>query len=107
MPPPVVTPALVASGVYAIAAGANTVAPGEQLRVSWTTSLPYDQDWISLFKKAAPNTCAAWSQSTAGTTAGTFTLSAPTQAGEYEFRYLLEDLTDAARSSVVTVSAAT
>ena len=41
---------------------------------------------------------------TDGATSGTFTLSAPTQAGQYEFRYLLNDgYGDAARSSLVTV----
>ena len=102
--PTPMTPAPVAPpGLYTVTAGTNTVAAGGQLSVRWTTSTAYFGDWISLFKKGDPNTASVWSQSTGGTTSGTFTLSAPIQAGQYEFRYLLEDLSDAARSSVVIV----
>jgi hypothetical protein len=73
--------------------------------VSWTASTGYRWDWISLDRVGAPIGPHAWAQSTDGATSGTFTLSAPTQAGQYEFRYLLEDESYAARSSVVTVGA--
>ena len=37
-------------------------------------------------------------------TSGTFTLTAPSQAGQYEFRYLIDDgWSDVARSTMVTV----
>jgi hypothetical protein len=102
-PAPVAPRPAAPSGVYTITAGANTVAPGGQLSVSWTTSIPYPWDSISLVKKGDPNAACIWSQSTGGVTSGTLTLIAPTQEGQYEFRYLLEDLTDVARSSMVTV----
>jgi hypothetical protein len=61
-------------------------------------------DWIGLFKVGDWNGAHGWSQYTDGATSGTSTLSAPSQAGQYEFRYLLDNgVTDVARSSLVTV----
>jgi hypothetical protein len=74
--------------------------------VSWTASTKGGKDWIALFKKADSNMTpiTGWVGWTDGAISGTFTLSAPTQAGQYEFRYLLDDgYSDAARSSLVTV----
>jgi hypothetical protein len=102
-PGPVAPGPVAPSGVYTVTAGTNTVAPGAQLSVTWTAAIGYSEDSVSLFRTGDPNTAPRWSQSTAGTTSGAFTLSAPIQQGQYEFRYLLEDLSDAARSSVVTV----
>jgi hypothetical protein len=72
--------------------------------VSWTASPGYYADWISLFKLGQPNSSSVWVKSTEGATSGTFTLSAPIQAAVYEFRYLLEDQHDVARSTLVTVA---
>jgi hypothetical protein len=105
--PAAATPAPVASeAVYTVTTGTNAVAPGGPLSVSWTASPKGGNDWIGLFKKGDPNTAHDWwSGWTEGATSGTFALSAPTQAGQYEFRYLLDDgYGDAARSSVVTVA---
>ena len=88
---------------YSVTAGANMVAPGDQLSVSWTASPGYYADWISLFNVGQPKS-PVWVKSTEGTTSGTFTLSAPIQAGQYEFRYLLEDEHEVARSTLVTVA---
>jgi hypothetical protein len=47
-----------------------------------------------------------WGNDTNGADSGTFTLSAPTLPGQYEFRYLLNGgRVDRARSSPVTVLA--
>ena len=89
---------------YTVTAGTNMVAPGDQLSVSWTASPGYYADWISLFKVGQPNSPSVWVKSTQGATSGTFTLSAPIQVGVYEFRYLLEDEHDVARSTQVTVA---
>jgi hypothetical protein len=92
--------------VYTVTADSNTAAPGGPLNVSWTASTGQLKDWIGLFKVGAWNGDHGWSSYTDGATSGTFTLSAPTQAGQYEFRYLLNNgVDDAARSSVVTVGA--
>jgi len=101
-----VAPAPVApNAVYTVTTGANAVAPGGPLSVSWTASTGRPLDWIGLFKVGVWNGDHGWSSYTGGATSGTFTLSAPTQAGQYEFRYLLDNgVDDAARSSLVTVT---
>jgi len=109
--PAVVTPAPVAPapvapvGTYTLTPSASAVAPGAQLSVNWTASIGGRGDTIALYKKGDPNTAAGWWRETFGAVAGTFTLTAPSQEGQYEFRYLLDDeVTDTARSSVVTVT---
>lgn len=85
---------------------ASTVAPGSALSVSWTTVSGGSLDWIGLFELGSDNgeTQSFGWQYTQGATSGTFTLVAPGQMGEYEFRYLPDDeYTVVARSSVVTV----
>jgi hypothetical protein len=91
------------SGAYAVTASTNVVVSGGQFSVTWTTSVPYAEDWIVLSKVGGPNVPQVWAKSTDAATSGTFTLSAPTEPGQYEFRYLLEDFSVAARSSPVTV----
>lgn len=105
-PTPVTTttsPRVAPVSAYTVTAGTNRVAPGDQLSVSWTASPGYYADWISLFNVGQPRS-PVWVKSTEGATSGTFTLSAPIQAGQYEFRYLLEDEHDVARSTLVTVA---
>jgi hypothetical protein len=52
----------------------------------------------------APNTPSIAWRYASGATSGSFTVTAPTQSGSYEFRYLLTDgYTDVARSNTVTV----
>ena len=98
------TPAPVAPGVYTVTASTSHVAPGGELSVSWTASTGRPQDWIGFFKQGDWNGNHGWSTYTAGATSGTSTLSAPTQPGQYEFRYLVNDsVDDVARSSLVTV----
>ena len=109
--PAIVTPAPVVSapvapvGTYTLTPSASVVAPGAQFSVSWTASRGGTRDTIALYRKGDPNTAAGWWRETFGAVAGTFTLTAPGQEGQYEFRYLLDDeVTDTARSSVVTVT---
>jgi hypothetical protein len=68
-------------------------------------------DWIALFRVGDPDKTGAanghsdlWFVHVCGATSGTSTLSAPTEAGEYDFRFMM-GATAAARSSPVTVSA--
>ena len=109
--PAVVTPAPVAPApvvpvsTYTLTPSASAVAPGAQLSVNWTASIGGRGDTIALYKKGDPNTAAGWWRETFGAAAGTFALTAPREEGQYEFRYLLDDeVTDTARSSVVTVT---
>jgi len=103
--PTPVTPAPVAAfAVYTVTASTNIVGPGGPLSVSWTASTGRPKDWIGLFRVGDANRDHGWSNYTEAAKSGTFTLSAPVEPGEYEFRYLLNDgIDDAARSGVVTV----
>src|SRR5207244_1882834 len=62
-------------------------------------------DWISFFKAGDVNkNWGPWTY-TNGATSGTFTVTAPSANGIYEFRYLPNDrLIDVARSNAVTVT---
>jgi hypothetical protein len=93
-------------GTYTLAPSEHTVAPGGQLSISWTAPRGGVWDWIGLFKLGDPSTNyeSGWWKYTDGARSGTFTLTAPTQPGQYEFRYLLDDgFVDTVRSSPVTV----
>ena len=84
----------------------TSVAAGGPLSVSWNSALTGKSDWIGLFKISDRNQdyLGRWSYFTEGKASGTATLVAPTEPGQYEFRYLLDDdFVEAARSSVVTV----
>jgi hypothetical protein len=94
-------------GTFTVTPGANTVAPGGELSVTWTASTGRPLDWIALFRIGAPNTSYDYYKYTNGAASGTLTLIAPTQEGEYEVRYLLNDgYDDVARSGPVTVGTA-
>jgi hypothetical protein len=91
---------------YTLVPSTSTVAPGGELSVSWTASRGGFRDWIGLFKLGAADCDHGWSEGTKGATSGTLTLSAPTQSGQYEFRYHPNDgCVDTVRSSPVTVTA--
>jgi hypothetical protein len=106
-PTPIVvapTPISARQGVYTVTTGADRVAAGDQLAVSWTASTGGNLDWIGMFRTGEPDTAYGWWEYTYAATSGTLTLTAPSQAGQYEFRYLLDDAyIDAARSTLVTV----
>jgi hypothetical protein len=74
----------------ALTATPTTVTPGGQLTVSWTASGGLSAfDWIGLYRVGDPNTNFLWWRYTNGAASGSFTLEAPTQRGQYQFRYLL------------------
>ncbi len=59
---------------------------------------------MGLYVVGAPNDAFLWWSYTNGATSGSRSLTAPTQAGQYEFRYFLQDgYTLAVRSNTVTV----
>ena len=108
--PAVAAPAPVApsvpAGTYTLTPSLGAVARGAQLSVSWTVSSSVEtgNDWIEFSRTSDPNIFYGWAGYTDGDRSGTFTFTAPSQAGQYEFRYLLDDgWIDAARSAVVTV----
>jgi hypothetical protein len=79
--------------------------PGASFSVTWTApSGSLTSDWVALYRLGDPNTSYLWWRYTGGRSSGTATLVAPSQAGTYEFRYLLSNgFTDVARSAAVTV----
>jgi hypothetical protein len=96
---PTVNPA-----TYTLTPSAVAVAPGTVVSISWTASPGGSRDWIGLFTVGAASCDHGWSEYTGGGTSGTFTLTAPTQPGQYEFRYHPNDgCVETARSNPVTV----
>ncbi len=96
----------VAASTYSVTAGATTVSAGAALSVNWTAPAGHAAvDWVGLFRVGDPNTLYGWWQYTGANNSGTFNLTAPAQAGQYEFRYLLnKGYRDAARSVAITVN---
>ena len=81
-------------------------AVGADLTISFTAppGRPVN-DWIGLYRIGDPDTSYLWYRYTEGGTSGSFTLTAPSSAGQYEFRYFLRgEYVKIATSSVVTVS---
>lgn len=93
-----------------LTASTNIVAAGGLLSVTWVAPPNRDHfDWIGLFRIGAASTDFLqfwWEYNSTGASSGTKTLAAPTQPGEYEFRYFVDDgFIDAARTTPVTVTA--
>ena len=90
--------------VFTLTVNPYVVTAGSEVSVSWVAPSGGPSDWVALFKVGDPNESYGWWEYTKGASSGTLTLSAPTGAGQYEFRYLLnDDYIDAVRSSPVTV----
>jgi hypothetical protein len=89
---------------YTLVASPNVVAPGGQLTVNFTASTGAATDWVALYKVGDTNSqYIAWNY-TNGLTSGSFNIVAPTQAGQYEFRYFLSNsYTNVATSNTITV----
>lgn len=92
--------------VYTLAATPGTLSLGGSFVVRWTAPAGRPAtDWIGFYKVGAPNSPSLWWQYTGGAASGSFTVPAPTQPGQYEFRYLLEDgYTSVAASNPVGLS---
>ena len=91
-------------GVVTLTASPTVVAPGAQISVTWVAPSERSAlDWIGFFPAGDPSTAyqLGWWQYTNGAPTGSWTLSAPTQAGQFEFRYLSDDdYVDVARAPV-------
>jgi hypothetical protein len=104
-PPPAPQPPPSIEG-YTLTPSSEIVSPGGELSVSWTAPQGAYFDWIGIFSVGARNCDYGWYEYTKGETSGTLTLKAPDRAGQYEFRYHLDDgCVETVRSSPVTVSA--
>ena len=91
---------------YTLTPAPLAVNTGSPLAISWTAPAGRPAtDWIGLYRVGDPNTAYGWWAYTSGATSGTLNLTSPSQAGQYEFRYLLNNgYQDSARSAAVTVT---
>jgi hypothetical protein len=88
---------------YTLTAHTDTVVAGDQISVSWSAPRGELEDWIALCKVGQAYDD-DWYDFTKGATSGTLTVAAPTQPGQYEFRYLFDDTFEVlAQSRPVTV----
>ena len=99
-------PVSVESGYTVTATPANAVV-GQSLTVSWTAPAGAGTwDWIGLFKVGTSNYSYLWYRYTYGATSGSFSVAGPTQPGDYELRYLLNNgYTSVAKSGNIRVDA--
>ncbi len=92
---------------YNLANSASTVPAGGSVKVTWVAPAGSSGlDWVGLFKVGDPNRSFILNKLryTNGSISGSFTTTAPTTPGNYEFRYLLNDgYTDVARSGAIAV----
>ncbi len=93
------------SGTYTLVANPGAVAVGATVSVNFTAPAGSSYyDWVGLFKVGAPNSSYLDFGYTTGGTAGTFNVTTPTEAGQYEFRYMLNNgFTSVATSNTVSV----
>ena len=116
VPPVPVVPAAVTLEGISLTASPSLVTSGDQLTMTWVApsgrGCSGGGDWVALFRVGDPDITGAanghsdlWFVHLCGATSGTSTLSAPVQAGQYEFRYMVGD-GSVARSNAVTVNAA-
>ncbi len=70
----------------------SSIAPGATLNIGWNAGTGASaRDWISLFKAGAPNTAYGEWHYTGGAVSGTMSFTAPSTAGTYQLRYLVND----------------
>ena len=115
-------PSVTLAGAYtfevlsaSLSASPGQVTSGDELTLNWTgpsgRGCNGGGDWIAIYRVGDPDNTGAtnghsdlWFEHVCGATSGTYKLSAPAAAGEYEFRFMV-GATSVARSNPVTVSA--
>jgi hypothetical protein len=93
------------TGPPTLTVSATSVAPGGLVTVTLTGGLGGSTDWLAIAETSAPNTSyVQYIYVGSGVTTQTWTISAPTTAGTYEFRLFLNNgYTRVATSPTVTV----
>jgi hypothetical protein len=96
---------VVAPSPPTLTVSATSVPAGGQVTVTLTNGPGGAQDWLAFAATGAPNTSLLqWTYVGAGVTTRTWTVTAPSTAGTYEFRLFLNNgYTRAATSPTVTV----
>ena len=100
---------------FSVTASPTLVTSGGRLSMSWVApsgrSCIGGGDWVALYKLGDPDDTGAanghsdlWFEHLCGATSGTLTLGAPTQPGQYEFRYMVDSIPAVGRSNSVTVT---
>lgn len=98
---------------FSLTASPNAVEPGGRLTVSWLApngrGCQGGGDWIAIYRVADPDATGAanghsdlWYEHVCGAPFGEWTMKAPSEPGEYEFRFMVGD-SSVARSNPVTV----
>jgi hypothetical protein len=102
----VVTVGIGVPGTHTLTASPTTVPPGTNILVSWTAPTNSSTtDWVGMYPVGAPDDPPLSRQFTNGAPMASFLFTAPSQPGQYEFRYFLNNtFTFAVRSQVVTVT---
>jgi hypothetical protein len=99
--------------VFSVTGSPPLAAPGAQLTVSWEAPAGRGcnggGDWIAIYKIGDPDETGAanghsdlWYDHVCGAASGTWTLKAPDEPGQYEFRYMVGNFS-VARSTPVSV----
>jgi len=94
---------------FKLTASASPIAAGGSVKVDWTAgSGSTGGDMIGLFKVGSSSDKPVSSRYTSGAPNGSFTMKAPVNPGQYEFRYLFgtadgSGFLEAANSNVITV----
>ncbi|HKQ06437.1 MAG TPA: LamG-like jellyroll fold domain-containing protein [Blastocatellia bacterium] len=88
-----------------LTASPRSVASGDPVTVTWSASAPANGDLIGLFLVGAPDAAPQTTYDTGGNDSGTLTPTAPTDAGDYEYRYLAGGTTAIGTSNSIMVSA--
>jgi hypothetical protein len=93
---------------YTLTGAPSSVQTGGTMTVSWTAPQGSSaKDWIGLYPTGVVNSAYGWWQYTNGAAIGSFSVTAPSTPGTYEFRYLLDDgYVDVKRSNSVSVTQA-
>ena len=82
----------VTAATYTVDATPEPVGRNQTLNVAWTAPAGRStRDWIAVFPAGAPNTAYQQWIYTGGAQSGNFNFTAPSTAGNYEVRYLLDD----------------
>jgi len=77
---------------FVVSANASSVAAGARVRVDWSANAGHSaKDWVGLYAAGDPDAKFLSRQYTGRATAGHVEFVAPARAGQYEFRYFLND----------------